>query len=697
MRTLSRRLLAWSTTASLGLVGACIASAPEGIHRQTDEGTGGSFDPDASAPPTQPPPDPSSDPHQVLGAEPTHGPFSGGQRVLVKGKGFSSAVRVWFGDVEVDPTSVIPIDPGRVQVTAPPGVARPVELAAQNGDDASTRRALPGGYVYDALYAVPSSGPVSGGTTINIVGQGTSWGATTVAKIDQQPCATLVVESPTRLACTVPQGTPGSKTVSVTTGAQALLLLDGYTYEDSTDGYKGGLSGAPLAGELKVLVYDNFTGDPIPGAHVIVGDDLATALTGQVGASGVRVFEDPSLGGPRTVTIAATCHSPISFVHVPVDTVTAYLDPVLTPGCGAAMGDPPPIGGHSSSAGRVQGELVWEGGGEFEKAVWTNIPSARGPNERRAAYVFVTGGDPAGAFHLPQAASAVTQESPGDAGYAFTISTGPGNRALYAIAGIENRAVTPPKFTAYAMGAVKGVPVLPGQVTGSVFIKMMKTLDQALSMDITPPLPGPKGPDRIRASVSVMLGNDGYITLPIGVKSQLIPFDGLLTFIGVPPLTGDLGGSTYVSSARAVTGPSGLTPTSVVARVLSTTTSQLVSIGDFVGVPTLVTPALSGGWDGAHLATTFAPGPPIDLSVYDIASGNGLIRWTVAVPMGSHAITLPDLRALGLSHGALPAGPITVGVYGARIEGFDYGALRYRHLRPQGMSAYSLDSFSAHL
>jgi hypothetical protein len=123
----------------------------------------------------------------------------------------------------------------------------------------------------------------------------------------------------------------------------------------------------------------------------------------------------------------------------------------------------------------------------------------------------------------------------------------------------------------------------------------------------------------------------------------------------------------------------------------------VVSIGDFVGVPTLTTPALNGAWDGAQLATTFAPGAPIDLSVYDIVSGNGLIRWTVAVPLGAHAIQVPDLRPLGLSYGSVPDGPITISVYGARIDGFDYANLRYRDLRPGGMTAYAMDAFSAHL
>jgi hypothetical protein len=38
-----------------------------------------------------------------------------------------------------------------------------------------------------------------------------------------------------------------------------------------------------------------------------------------------------------------------------------------------------------------------------------------------------------------------------------------------------------------------------------------------------------------------------------------------------------------------------------------------------------------------------------------------------------------------------------IGVYGARIDGFNYAELRYRHLRPPGMTAYSLDYFTAHI
>jgi hypothetical protein len=677
------------------LVGACIASAPEGIHRQTDQDAGADVDDfiDAGLPDGKGDVE-SSDPHAVFGADPAHGPFQGGQRVLVRGKAFTSNVRVWFGDAEVDPTTMVPVDPTRVQVTAPPGTAGPVDLSVQNGDDASTKRTLAAGYVYDALYAVPSEGPVSGGTVIELVGQNTAWDETTVVTIDQKPCSDVKVTSATALSCTTPKGTPGSKPIGAKTGAESIIVLDAFTYADSDNGYKGGLSGSPLAGTLKVLVYDNFTGDPVPAAYVVVGDDVATALIEQADATGVAIFDDPSLDAPRTVTVAAKCHSPISFVDVPVDTVTAYLDPVATPDC-AGEGDPPPVGGKSTQPGLVSGELVWPTVGEFKKGPWLSVPEPASPNERKVAYLFVAAADPTQPFQLPPGPSAVTEDSPGDAGYSFVLSALPGNRALYALAGIEDDSVMPPKFTAYVLGMVKGIPVLPGDSTDSVYIQMDHTLDQALTMDVAAPGPGPKGPDRLRATSAVMLGNDGYAILPAGQKEPLLPLQGDVSFIGVPALNASLLGASYVSTARAVTGPTYTAPMSIVGRILSNTTSQVVTIEGFVGLPTLVTPPLNGSWDGTHLATTFGQGAPIDLSVYDIAAGNGLVRWTVVVPKGSHSIALPDLAGFEQAH--LPPGPLTLGIYGARVDAFDYAKLRYRDFKTQGMSAYALDYFPAHL
>jgi IPT/TIG domain len=128
VRETSRRLLKVGipfVTPLMLVLGACIASAPEGVRRQTDQDQpepeinfdGGFFEIDAA-------PDVGvSDPYAIIGADPAHGPFSGGGRVILRGNGFASTTRVWFGAVEADPTTIVPIDPTRMQVTVPPNEA----------------------------------------------------------------------------------------------------------------------------------------------------------------------------------------------------------------------------------------------------------------------------------------------------------------------------------------------------------------------------------------------------------------------------------------------------------------------------------------------------------------------------------------------------------------------------------------------
>ncbi len=671
-------------------VAACIANAPENINRHNDGGSTGSFGVGGSNPTTTTAT--SSDPHATLGADPAHGPFTGGQRVVITGKGFSSDVKVWFGDQPAG--DVIAIDPSRVQVNAPPGDPGEVDLITQNGDDTSTRRTLPAGYTYDALYADPDNGPVAGGTVIVIHGKDQAWDSETPeARVDQKPCTTLEVLGPDALRCTVPLGTPGTKSISVASASGTITALDAYTYQDSENGFKGGLSGDPINGELRVLVYDNFSGTPIPGAHVIAGSSLASGIVKQADSTGVAQFSgDPLLDAPVTVTVAAECHSPISFVDVPVDTVTVYLDPVITPQC-AGSGDPPPGGGSPVQAGFVSGELVWPGVQEFQKGPWTNVPLA-GPGEQRIAYLYLARGNIDANFQPASGGMTITEESPGDQGYGFSFATYPGNHHLYALAGLRKASTN--TFTAYAMGVIKGVAVFPGQETTHVLIPMDHALDQALTLDATPPPPGAKGPDRLDARVVVELAQRAYAILPGMKKTPLLPLPSPLSFVGLPGLDGDMTGARYITSARAVSGPSLAAPMSVVSAVATTTTSIPVDVTGFVNVPELQDPPVNGAWNGTHLATSFATGGfPIDLTVYDISAAGGLYHWVVAVPAGDHAIELPDLSGFADAH--LPPGPLVITIYGARIDDFAYGEITYGNLRPQGMDAYSVDVFNVHL
>lgn len=689
------------TAAVIAAFSSCVAR-PEGtFQKPTDDDAGkpgpividGSSSSDAKGelPPT--------DPHAVLGVDPPHGPWNGGQTVMVRGNGFDSKVRVWFGTVEIPSTDLVPVDAERVQVLVPPGTAGAVDVTAQNGKDSSTKRTLIGGYEYDAFYAEPKSGPTSGGTLVKLHGQGTKWSGKVEVLVDFMPCTDVVVVSATELECKTPQSTPGTKPIRVTTEDGVKVdVLDAFTYGDSDNGFKGGLSGKPLGSQLKVISLDGYTGEVLPGATAIAGDDLATALVQKTDGSGVTVFQNSALGPKKTVTVAKKCYQPITFVDVPVDTVTVYLDPVLAPSC-AEEGDPPPVGGTPALGSAITGQLVWKSSKEFEtRAAWTNIPEPKGPDEKAVAYVFTLASDPSYGWSLPNASDAVTPEVGGTIGYQYVTSTlQTGNVGLYALAGIENRVANPPYFKAYAMGIAKGISAVPGKVTSEVFINMDIPLDHAFKISLVGPKPTLKGPDRARVSVVIRVNELGYAFLPVGEQEKLLPVTGPLSFVGVPPLVKGLSTSQYVYTGRAVTGVAGTAPRSVVGLLATTSTAEIVSLDPFVEIPALTKPGVNGAWSGTELAWSATPGgQSVELTVVSAQSAGGLMTWTIAAPAGVTATKLPNLAQLG-SELALYPGQITFGVTRAHIEAFDYGNVRYRQLDSRGWTAWATDIFHAHL
>ncbi|HEY1536962.1 MAG TPA: IPT/TIG domain-containing protein, partial [Polyangiaceae bacterium] len=370
MRTWRLRLCAaGALVLAVGAVSACISRADAPFTRQTDRDDagsvtginveGGTSDAGVDLAP--------SAPHVVLSVDPPHGSFAGGGVALVRGNGFNSNARVWFGDVELDKTAIVPIDPQRIQVTVPAGHAGAVDVSVQNGSDDSTNVALSNGYSYDQFYADPASGPTSGGTLITLKGDGTKWDTKTTIEIDQVACPISEVVSKTELTCTTPAGTPGSKPIRVTTKDHVQVdVLDAFSYGNSDNGFKGGLSGNTLQANLRVLALDNITGLALDGATVVVGTDLANADVLQTDKSGVVVDSKAGLGPKQTVTIARKCYQPQTFVDVTVDTVTAFLDPILSPDCGA-KGDLPPSGGSSSLGASVNGQVIWPATAEFKR------------------------------------------------------------------------------------------------------------------------------------------------------------------------------------------------------------------------------------------------------------------------------------------------------------------------------------------
>jgi hypothetical protein len=627
------------------------------------------------------------DPFAIDGLSPSHGPFNGGTRSRIDGRGFSSKLRVFVGGQEIDSASLLASDPTRAAIIIPPGNPGFVDVKIRD-EGTAKERVLKNGFFYDAFFLLPDSGATSGGTRIAVTGSGTHWGAGTTVSIGGAPCANVVVTSATKLECISPIGSPGAKDVVVATAdGQSIQARDAFTYSDSVDGYRGGLSGGALSGRVKVLAFDAMTGMPIPGAFAIAGETLATAKIAKTTGNGV--VEIPDIPGTKvTVTVAAKCHSPITFVDVPVDTVTVYLNPVLDPAC--LDGEPGDLPSRGRYGGFIDGQLIFPGAGEFERGNWTTVPLPTKPTERRAAYVFDAASSATQTFQLPPATSAITPDTEGTSGFNYSILVFPGNATIYIIAGLEDRSEVPEKFVPYAMGVARGVPV-PSQsrVTG-VDVKMDVLFDHQVTMIAQPPAPGPRGPDRFTGQIAMTLGAAGYAILPRGERTTPLPAPGEIPFIGVPALDKGMSGEQYVLGGTAATGPDSQLPASVVTRVRTTNANTPVSLGGFLGVPVLAHPG-NGAWSGKHVEFSGATGPA-DLSVTQVSSGLGLVVWTIVAPGGKTTFDLPDLAALpGPDPVGLIRGEISTTVYVARIEQFDYARLRSGQLTSGPWSAYAFD------
>jgi hypothetical protein len=80
--------------------------------------------------------------------------------------------------------------------------------------------------------------------------------------------------------------------------------------------------------------------------------------------------------------------------------------------------------------------------------------------------------------------------------------------------------------------------------------------------------------------------------------------------------------------------------------------------------------------------------------VIDVASSGGLVTWRIVAPGAPEEVRVPDLRVIDPDLGLVP-GPIVIEVTAARVDQFDYGAVRYRQLAERGWRAHAQDAFFA--
>ena len=176
----------------------------------------------------------------ITAISPASGPISGGTSVVITGTSLTGASAVTFGATSASSYNVDSAT--QITAVAPARAAGMVEVIVTTSGGSSSTAGSGNDYTYVAAPTVvglaPSSGPISGGTSVVITGTDLS-GATGV-QFGVTSATAFTANSATQITATAPAGAAGTVDVTVTTpgGTSALSAADRYTYVLATNRYE---------------------------------------------------------------------------------------------------------------------------------------------------------------------------------------------------------------------------------------------------------------------------------------------------------------------------------------------------------------------------------------------------------------------------------------------------------------------------
>ncbi|MBT0770667.1 IPT/TIG domain-containing protein [Kineosporia sp. J2-2] len=277
---------------------------------------------------------------QITGLAPASGPAAGGTVVILTGSGFTGATEVAVGGVPV-PFTVN--GDGGITLTVPAGAVGPESVRVTTpGGAAST------GYEYLNTPGItgvsPSSGPVTGGTTVTLRGSGFA-GATAVT-FGSVAAASFTVDAPDRITAVAPAHAAGPVGLTVTTPA-GTSAAEPYTYLAPPVVTGVAPVSGPVAGGTTVMI----RGTGLAGASDVTFEGVAAASFVVVDPQTVTAVTPPNPAGPADVVVTTPGggSAPGRFTYVPVPLVVT-LDPSAGPTEGGTVLT---VGGSGLAGGTV--------------------------------------------------------------------------------------------------------------------------------------------------------------------------------------------------------------------------------------------------------------------------------------------------------------------------------------------------------
>jgi hypothetical protein len=612
----------------------------------------------------------------VNAAKPDHGPFTGGSEVIITGSGFVKGAAVKIGGKIPQVGDLQVLSPLAIRVArTPPGEVGPADVVVSIGNEYVT---LAGGFTYDPIVLDPDSGPTSGGTLVTLEGKGTDFKSGMTLALGGKPLVDVEVISQTTLRAKTPPGAagPADLTLSGLGGGGEKTIAGAFTYYASTNPKSGGLGGGPIAGTLTVSVLNWLTRKPVVGAKVVVQKERAFTLTALADGKGIAVFADKGLSGPVSVSAGFPDYESTTMVSFDARDVTIFLMPIPKPQPGPLP--PAPL------TGTVEGFVLFAGPTGAGSPYWKLVPEPKTDQVKRT-YVYMTSPSVEWGPQTPLPSATIDYEGPQATAWPYSVSGRTGAFAVYAVAGLYNKATN--VFDPYAMGVTRGIVVGPGETKQhDVWVEIPLTEKITIKLQGVPP-----AVNQHRLRLGISLGAEGIImrqdheVVASGVLASRV-FTRLPSFAHQGLADASYAFDIQIDSAAA----DGLPTVRATERSLRPDADGAIVVDAFVHPPEQLKPAPGAALEGNTLAWA-APGGAPNLAVTLVRMTDETPVWRVLSPGDVTQVKLPDPKTLGLP--AWPAGPLRWGQWLARLPGFSFSSYTYSHLNSSYWTRWSFDEF----
>ncbi|SDI91049.1 IPT/TIG domain-containing protein [Frankineae bacterium MT45] len=530
-------------------------------------------------------------PPAVTGVAPATGVIAGGTKVTITGTGFTGATGVSFGGVAG--SSVTVVSATSITVTAPAHTAGVVDLQVTGPYGTSTTTTTDK-YTYVKVAVVtslsPSSGPITGGTTVTITGTG-FLGTSKI--LFGSVTASFVVLSDTQINAVTPAEAASSHTVYVVNAAGTSAASPGAVFT---------FAAAPVVTAMSPSV-----GSTLGGTTVTVTG------TGFTGASGVSFG---GVAGSSVVVVSATSLTVVSPVHgvgvVDVQVTGPYGVSSVSAADQFTFVAPPVVSGVSPASGSTTGgKTVTITGSGFAGATGVDFGGVAGTSVTVVSATSLTVLAPAHAAGLVDVVVSGPFGSSGVvAGDRFTFVAPPVVTGVAPLTGViaggTKVTITGTGFTGATGVSFGGVAGTSVTVVSATSLTVLAPAHAAGVVDVQ--VTGPYGTSGVVAA-------DRYTFVKVAVVSGLSPASGPVS-----------GGTTVTVTGTGFLGASKVVFGSVAASsfvVVSDTQISAVSPAEAASAHTVyVVNAAGSSGGGAATVFTFAAAPVV--SAVAPATGSSL-------------------------------------------------------------------------